>query len=72
MEGKGKYIYADGEVYEGNYKNGLKHGFGKIFYTNATQYQGTFKNGYADGEGKYIEGNNIRVVYYKDGKIISQ
>ena len=72
MEGKGKYIYADGEVYEGNYKNGLKHGFGKIFYTNATQYQGTFKNGYADGEGKYIEGNKIRVVYYKDGKIISQ
>lgn len=31
-EGKGKYTYANGDKYEGDYKNNLKDGIGKMNY----------------------------------------
>jgi len=29
QHGKGTYTYADGNVYDGEYKDGKKHGYGK-------------------------------------------
>ncbi len=41
MEGKGKLINARGDVYEGNFKNGFKHGHGIMKYRNGiSSYDG--------------------------------
>ena len=32
FEGKGKYIFEDGDYYIGEWKNGSKHGKGIIYY----------------------------------------
>ena len=34
MNGKGKFIYKDGKVYEGFFANDLKFGQGKLTYPN--------------------------------------
>ena len=31
-EGKGKIIFKSGSIFEGEFKNDLKHGFGKMYY----------------------------------------
>jgi len=31
-EGKGKYNYANGDKFEGEFKKNLKHGIGKMVY----------------------------------------
>ncbi len=37
--GFGKYSYVDGDVYEGYWENGFKHGKGKIIQLNTFTYQ---------------------------------
>ena len=41
--GKGRYQYPDGSVYEGEYKNDKKHGKGKFLYSNGDTYEGSYK-----------------------------
>ena len=36
--GKGKFVWADGTVYEGNFNNNLMDGFGKIVYPDGKEY----------------------------------
>lgn len=40
MCGKGVYKYANGSVYDGEFKNGMHHGNGKYEFPNATIYEG--------------------------------
>ena len=45
-EGKGKFIWEDGEYYIGEWKDALKHGKGIIYYSNGNiKYDGNFING---------------------------
>ena len=44
--------YKNGDVYEGEWKNGKKHGYGIITYSNGTEYEGEWKNGKMNGQGK--------------------
>lgn len=56
MEGKGKLITARGDTYEGNFKNGFKHGQGKIVYRNGTsQYEGDWYYNKIEGKGVLID-----------------
>ena len=42
-EGKGKYIFENGEYYIGELKNNLKHGKGIMYYSNGNiKYDGEF------------------------------
>ena len=44
-EGKGKYIFKDGEYYIGEWKSGLKNGKGIIYFKNGNiRYEGDFIN----------------------------
>ena len=43
--GKGKTIYGNGDVEEGNYKNNDLHGFGKEINKDGTKAIGKWKNG---------------------------
>jgi hypothetical protein len=53
-EGKGKYIYENGDYYVGDFVNGLYHGNGIEYYKNGNiRYEGEFKDNLYDGKGKY-------------------
>ena len=75
-EGKGKMIFNDGRIYDGEWKNGLYHGKG--IYTNCfdskiEKYEGDFKNGKAEGKGIFYCANGDRyegdiVKWDREGK----
>ena len=46
--------YANGSVYDGDWKNGDKDGQGKMTYANGSVYDGDWKNGDKDGIGKLM------------------
>jgi len=50
--------YANGDVYEGEWKNGKKEGQGVMTYANGNVYDGHWKNGKKEGEG----------IFYKQGQ----
>lgn len=46
-----RYKYSNGQVYEGEFRNGYKHGWGTILYADNSIYIGNFTNGYQNGWG---------------------
>ena len=49
MHGRGKYIFPNGNTYEGQYEAGVRHGKGKFTYANGGVYSGGFENGKKHG-----------------------
>ncbi len=47
-----KVFYFNGDVYEGNVVQGLRHGQGKMTFSNGVVYEGQFENGKFHGKGK--------------------
>ncbi|MBN1670945.1 MAG: MerR family transcriptional regulator [Kiritimatiellae bacterium] len=80
-DGKGRYMYPNGDVYDGDFSDGKKHGTGRYVFNNGDVYFGDYKDDvrtgkgtyvYASGdryEGEFLEGKrNGRGVYtYPDG-----
>ncbi|CAL1398288.1 unnamed protein product [Linum trigynum] len=58
-EGKGKYVWSDGCIYEGEWRRGIRSGVGKIQWPSGAAYEGKFSGGYMHGAGSYIGANNI-------------
>lgn len=46
-----RYKYDNGNIYEGEFTNGYRHGWGSYLETDGTLYIGSFTNGYHDGWG---------------------
>lgn len=42
----------EGNIYEGEWANGMKNGFGKQRYEDGTEYEGQWKDGKEHGYGK--------------------
>jgi hypothetical protein len=57
MNGQGKFTYTNGDVYDGEWKNGLKSGQGLYTFTNGDVYDGEWKNGLKSGQGKFTYTN---------------
>lgn len=51
--GKGKLIFGDGKIYEGNFEDGVMSGQG-IMTNGVKIYEGAFKNGKQHGIGVYF------------------
>lgn len=51
--GKGKYIYPNGDTYEGNFVNGKKDGQGTLAFPSGNVYIGQFANNVFNGKGIY-------------------
>ena len=51
--GHGKAEYANGDVYEGEWKAGKKHGEGTLTYADGAVYAGSFIDGQRHGRGTY-------------------
>jgi hypothetical protein len=45
----------DGNIYEGQWKNGKRHGQGKETYADGATYEGEYKDGMRHGQGKWID-----------------
>jgi len=43
-EGIGEETHPDGEIYSGEFANGLKNGFGTYTFANSEYYVGQFKD----------------------------
>ena len=62
--GKGKMTYANGDIYEGDWKDGNISGKGKMTYANKDIYEGDWKDGKMSGKGKMsktVDGKQIVV-----------
>lgn len=66
LEYKEDLVFPDGTVYQGQVKEGLRHGFGKQTWPDGARYEGLWRDNVASGRGKFfhIDGD----VY--DGKIL--
>ncbi len=51
-DGQGKFIFSNGAVYDGEFKNGYLDGQGTLTLSNGATYKGEFKRGYPHGQGK--------------------
>ncbi len=72
--GKGTYIYKDGEAkYIGEFKNDEPHGQGSVFYANGERYVGQWERGSFNGKGTlYLKDGTEASGYWKDGEYLSK
>jgi len=61
-QGKGTYLFENGEKYDGNFKNRKYNGYGEINFANGQKYVGEWKNHMQNGRGTYT---------YPDGKTLT-
>jgi len=69
MNGYGKLkSFIKNEVYEGNFKDGIKQGIGKYFYSNGDTYKGYWLDNLRNGFGilKYNNGDWFEGIFIKD------
>ena len=66
--GVGLYIWSDGRVYEGGWKDGKCHGYGRMIFKNGNWYQGEMKEDKKDGFGtfKWMDGDWFQGEYRND------
>ena len=58
-----------GDIYKGNFENGLFNGYGKLIEKNGTIYQGFWKEGKYNGFGKIKFNNGAYYLgYFENGK----
>ncbi len=69
----GVMTYSNGDVYGGDFSNGVKNDIGSMFYSNGDVYEGEWKNDFKNGEGemKYANGDIYNGEWsddYKNGQ----
>ena len=64
-EGKGTYIYGNGDRYEGGFSDGNKEGGGKVFWKTGEKFEGMLKSDMLHGEGIITDrnGQSKKIVY---------
>jgi hypothetical protein len=64
------YIYTNGDVYDGNWKNYQRNGYGIYIYKNGDKYEGGWKDDKKNGNGKiiYVDGNCYEGEWKDDKK----
>ena len=59
-EGYGVFIYSNGEIFKGNWRNGKQSGRGSIYYANGSiWYKGDWFCGKPHGQGAEYDYNNV-------------
>ena len=53
MHGKGRYAFASGNIYEGEWEADLRHGYGKEVDVGYGIYEGEYQRNRRHGKGKY-------------------
>ena len=50
--GRGRLIHADGDIYDGQWKDDKAHGFGEYTHTDGAKYEGHWVDDKQHGQGK--------------------
>jgi hypothetical protein len=50
------------DKYEGDFENGLRHGFGTLFLTNGEKFKGQFTANQANGIGTFYRRNGEEIT----------
>ena len=53
FSGKGKYKWVDGQLYQGEYRDGMEQGTGMELYPSGNAYFGEFADSNFNGKGTY-------------------
>ena len=61
LNGKGTYVFFDGQSYTGELKNNSFEGEGNLIFPDGTRYEGKFKQGQYHGQG---------TLYAEDGDVL--
>lgn len=51
--GSGKALLPNGDMYVGEYRDGLRHGKGVYVFKNGARYNGEWRRGYKYGQGTF-------------------
>jgi len=57
MHGRGKYVWANGDIYEGDFREDKFHGRGKGVWANGDTYEGDWSEDKQHGRGKEVWAN---------------
>lgn len=69
VENRQTHVYPNGDVYEGEMKDGLRHGYGKMTYAGGDIYIGDYRKDKRHGHGRYQFANgNVYEGDYVDNK----
>lgn len=60
--GKGRFIYENGDKYIGEFKNAVPHGRGAYYNKNGSLYKGPFVHGKRQGYGTFIWTNGEKYI----------
>jgi hypothetical protein len=73
QNGKGKVVFGDNTIYEGEFKNGLADGYGICNYSDGSTYTGFWKENNIEGEGIYYEndGKTIKGIW-KNNQLVQE
>ncbi|KAJ3220516.1 hypothetical protein HK099_004235 [Clydaea vesicula] len=69
--GKGKNIFPNGDIYEGDYNEGKREGAGVyIWKATGARYTGSYKENLRDGEGELVfpDGSKYKGLWQKEKK----
>ena len=50
-----EFIFENGVVYQGEERNGLRHGWGKQIFEDGAQYEGDWADDLPNGKGIFIQ-----------------
>ncbi|XP_008665275.1 phosphatidylinositol 4-phosphate 5-kinase 2 isoform X2 [Zea mays] len=66
--GKGRYVWADGCMYEGNWRRGKASGKGRFSWPSGATFEGQFRRGRIDGQGVFVgpDGATYRGAWVAD------
>ena len=71
--GKGISIESSGIRYQGDFRDGKKHGKGKVFHPDGTiNYDGEWRNGKPGGKGTLIEDGSVYDRVLRKGKVVKR
>lgn len=62
QNGKGRFIYDNGDKYIGEFKNSVPHGRGAYYNKDGSMYKGPFVNGKRQGYGTFIWTNGEKYI----------
>ena len=59
MDGYGKLIYSNRDIYEVEFKNNYRDGKGKFIWNEDDFYEGEWINDFRNGYGIYLDSNGV-------------